>query len=278
MWAMSATRTAPTSRAISAKAAKSMVRGMAVPPQKMIFGRSLRARSRTSSKSMRRGVTADAVLHAAEPLAGRRDAPAVGEVAAHRQRHAHHGVAGFGEGEIDGEVGGRAGVGLDVGVLDAEDGLGALDGERLDRVDVLLALVVAAARVALAVLVRAGRCRWLPGRRRRRSSRWGSAAGCRPGAVPRRRPGRRVPGPRRRGRGAGGDVPRGGWTGEAWSPPGRSDSWSGRGPGVPRRAAPRGAIPRCRRVPDESGTGGTSERQPQHRSPRVASLCASCRA
>jgi hypothetical protein len=39
MCAMSATRTAPTSRAISANAGKSMVRGMAVPPQKMIFGR-----------------------------------------------------------------------------------------------------------------------------------------------------------------------------------------------------------------------------------------------
>ena len=41
MWAMSATSTAPTSWAISAKAAKSMVRGMAVPPQKMSLGRSL---------------------------------------------------------------------------------------------------------------------------------------------------------------------------------------------------------------------------------------------
>jgi hypothetical protein len=38
-------------------------------------------------------------------------------------------------------------------VLDAEDGLGALDGEGLHLVDVLLALVVAAAGVALAVLV-----------------------------------------------------------------------------------------------------------------------------
>src|SRR5205823_2064551 len=52
-----------------------------------------------------------------------------------------------------GEVSGRAGVRLDVGVLDAEDGLGALDGQRLDEVDVLLAFVVATARVPLAVLV-----------------------------------------------------------------------------------------------------------------------------
>ncbi len=49
IWAMSATRTAPTSRAISANAGKSMVRGIAVPPQKMTLGRSFSARSRTSS-------------------------------------------------------------------------------------------------------------------------------------------------------------------------------------------------------------------------------------
>ncbi len=53
MWAMSAASTAPTSLAISAKAGKSIVRGMAVPPQKISFGRSLRASSRTSSMSTR---------------------------------------------------------------------------------------------------------------------------------------------------------------------------------------------------------------------------------
>ena len=53
MWAMSAARTAPTSRAISANAGKSMVRGTAVPPHQMTFGRSARASSRTSSMSTR---------------------------------------------------------------------------------------------------------------------------------------------------------------------------------------------------------------------------------
>ena len=38
---------------MAAKAGKSMVRGIAVPPQKMILGCSLRARSRTSSMSTR---------------------------------------------------------------------------------------------------------------------------------------------------------------------------------------------------------------------------------
>src|SRR5205814_663838 len=53
MWAMSATRSAPVSRAISANSAKSMIRGIAVPPAQISLGRSRRARSRTSSRSMR---------------------------------------------------------------------------------------------------------------------------------------------------------------------------------------------------------------------------------
>ena len=53
MCAMSATRIAPASAAMAAKAGKSIVRGIAVPPQKMILGCSLRARSRTSSRSTR---------------------------------------------------------------------------------------------------------------------------------------------------------------------------------------------------------------------------------
>src|SRR5208283_5556254 len=58
-----------------------------------------------------------------------------------------------GEGQVDGQVGGRARVGLDVGVVDPEQGLRPLNGQGLDGVYVLLALVVAAARVALVVLV-----------------------------------------------------------------------------------------------------------------------------
>ena len=53
MCATSATSRAPASAAMAAKAGKSMVRGIAVPPQKMILGRSLSARSRTSSRSTR---------------------------------------------------------------------------------------------------------------------------------------------------------------------------------------------------------------------------------
>ncbi len=99
------------------------------------------------------GLLAHAVLHRAEPLAGGGHAPAVGEVAAGGQRHAHDRLARGEEGEVDGQVGRRAGVGLHVGVLHAEQRLGPLDRQRLDLVDHLLALVVALAGVALGVLV-----------------------------------------------------------------------------------------------------------------------------
>src|SRR6202020_2384814 len=63
------------------------------------------------------------------------------------------GVAGLGERQVDREVRRRARVGLHVGVVGAEQRLGPVPGDRLQRVDELLALVIAAARVALGVLV-----------------------------------------------------------------------------------------------------------------------------
>ena len=56
--------------------------------------------------------------------------------------------------QVHGHVGLRARVRLHVGVLGAEQGLGACDGERLGHVHELAAAVVAPARVALGVLVR----------------------------------------------------------------------------------------------------------------------------
>ena len=64
-----------------------------------------------------------------------------------------HRVADVEHRVVGGHVGLRAGVRLDVGVLGAEEGLGALDGDALDLVDDLAAAVVALARVALGVLV-----------------------------------------------------------------------------------------------------------------------------
>ena len=67
---------------------------------------------------------------------------------------------GLQRGQQHRHVGLRAGVRLHVGVFGAEERLGALDGQRLDHVDVLAAAVVALARIAFGVLVgehRAGR-------------------------------------------------------------------------------------------------------------------------
>src|SRR5690606_35386539 len=93
------------------------------------------------------------VLHRVEQLARGVDLGAVGQVAAVRQRHAQDGVAGLQQGEVDGLVGLRAGVGLDIGVVGAEQLLEAVDGKLLGHVDVFAAAVVALARVAFGVLV-----------------------------------------------------------------------------------------------------------------------------
>ena len=72
---------------------------------------------------------------------------AVGEI------HAHVGVAGLEHGLERGEVGGSAGVGLNVGVLGAEELAGALTGDLLGFVDAVAAAVVTLAGIALGVLV-----------------------------------------------------------------------------------------------------------------------------
>src|SRR5690348_2561800 len=78
---------------------------------------------------------------------------AVGEVPAVGKIHAEDGIAGLERGHVDADVGLRAGVGLDVGVLGAEKFFGAFDGEALDAVDVFASAVVALAGVALGVFV-----------------------------------------------------------------------------------------------------------------------------
>lgn len=77
----------------------------------------------------------------------------MGQVAAVGQVQAEDGVAGLGQREQRGLVGGGTRVGLHVGVLGAEQLLDPVDGDLLGHVDVLAAAVVAAARVALGVLV-----------------------------------------------------------------------------------------------------------------------------
>ena len=68
--------------------------------------------------------------------------------------HAEHRVTGGRQRVQDGGVGLGARVRLDVGVVGAEESLGAGDGQVLGDVDVLAAAVVPLAGVALGVLVR----------------------------------------------------------------------------------------------------------------------------
>ena len=95
-----------------------------------------------------------AVLHGVEPLAGEGHLRAVGQVPAVRQRHREEGVAGLQERAVGGQVGVGARVRLQVGVLGAEELLGARDADLLGPVDDLAAAVVAPSGIALGVLVR----------------------------------------------------------------------------------------------------------------------------
>ena len=70
-----------------------------------------------------------------------------------REAEAHDPVARLQQRVVDGRVGLRARVRLDVRVLGAEQRLRAVDRELLDHVDELAAAVVALARIALGVLV-----------------------------------------------------------------------------------------------------------------------------
>ena len=99
------------------------------------------------------GLRVDAVEAGVEILAGDGRLRAVGQVAAVAEIHAENGVARLEQREIHGDIGLGAGMGLDVGVLGAEELLGPLDGEVLDLVHILTAAVVARAGIALGVLV-----------------------------------------------------------------------------------------------------------------------------
>ena len=100
------------------------------------------------SSSLRHAVRDDRV-----ELAGEIQRVAVRQVAAVREVHAEHGVARLEQREVHRHVGLRAGVRLHVGVLGAEERLGARDRRALDDVDELAAAVVAPARIAFGVLV-----------------------------------------------------------------------------------------------------------------------------
>ena len=99
------------------------------------------------------GLIVEGVGDLMEILTGDVDRAAVGQMAAVGEVHAHVGVAGL-EHRLEGrEVRARAGVGLDVRVLGAEELAGALTGDLLGLVNAVAAAVVALAGIALGVLV-----------------------------------------------------------------------------------------------------------------------------
>jgi hypothetical protein len=104
-------------------------------------------------------VLAHAVGDDREVLAGEIERVAVRQVPAVREIHAQDGVARFQHGDVHGHVGLRARVRLHVGVLGAEQGLRALDRQRLGDVHELAAAVVPLPGVALGVLVGQHRAR-----------------------------------------------------------------------------------------------------------------------
>jgi len=94
-----------------------------------------------------------------------------------RQRESHDRLARLEQSEVHGEVGGRSGVRLDVGVLDAEKFFRAVDCEVFYLIDVALALVVAAAGIAFGVFVLQDRTARFEHRFRRVIFRWDKADG-----------------------------------------------------------------------------------------------------
>src|ERR1700686_2189920 len=98
-------------------------------------------------------VGTDAVLRGAEQLAGEVDLGAVRQVTAVVETHAENGIARLHQREIRRRIRLRSGMRLHVGVVGAEQLLGALDRQLLGHVDVLAAAVVALAGIAFRVLV-----------------------------------------------------------------------------------------------------------------------------
>ncbi len=99
----------------------------------------------------------DTVLNGVVQLARGRNTGAVGQVTTVSQAHAQNGVAALQQGQVDRRVGLRTRMWLDVGVISAEQLLGAVDGQLFDNVDVLATTVVALAWIAFGVLVGQGR-------------------------------------------------------------------------------------------------------------------------
>ncbi len=99
------------------------------------------------------GLDARAVRDLEIVSAGEVHSPAVRQVPAQGNRDSHDLVAEMGQRPVNGLIGRRAGIGLHVGVLGAEQRFGPLDRQALDLVHHLVAFIVSGAGIPLAVLV-----------------------------------------------------------------------------------------------------------------------------
>ncbi len=97
---------------------------------------------------------AHAVGHDVEPLAGHVDRGTMRQVTSRIQIETHEGVARLQQREEHGLVHLRAGIRLNVGEVDAEQLLGAFDGEFFSNVDELAAAVITLARITFRIFVR----------------------------------------------------------------------------------------------------------------------------
>jgi hypothetical protein len=99
------------------------------------------------------GFRIEAVMGEVEETTGEADRCAVGQVAAVGKIHAHDRVPRFQEGEVDPHVRLGARMGLDIGILRPEEGLGPVDGQRFGHVDTFASAVIPFVGVPLGVLV-----------------------------------------------------------------------------------------------------------------------------
>ena len=95
----------------------------------------------------------DTVEGGVKVLAGDRGFRAVGQMTALAEVHAHDGVARLQQGKVYRHIGLRAGMGLHIGMLCAEELLGPLNGKAFHLVHILAAAVITCAGIALGILV-----------------------------------------------------------------------------------------------------------------------------
>ncbi len=197
-WAMSTISSAPTSSAISRKRAKSSCARVGRPAGQQHLRPALTGDPcdlvHVDQAALAVDLVGGDVIEPARDI----DLHAVGQVPAVCKGEAHDRVAWLQQGVVDGRVGLRARMRLDVGVLGAEQRLGAVDRQLLGDVDPLAAAVVAPARDSPRRTCWSGPTPGTRARRGERSSPRRSSPACAADGPARRSAHRRSRGPPRR--------------------------------------------------------------------------------